>query len=95
MLFLKGLVFEPLGTSTPAPLRIHAIVEEGVDEEYKPKAPLLSRLNTEMLQEKAAEEVFDRISALQTEIESMRLEDEARRAAHQTLEEEHEEMKNE
>lgn len=93
--FAEESVFEPLGTSTPAPLRIHAIVEEGVDEEYKPKAPLLSRLNTEMLQEKAAEEVFDRISALQTEIESMRLEDEARRAAHQTLEEEHEEMKNE
>lgn len=88
-------VFEPQGTSTPAPLKNHAIIEEGVEEEARLQAPPLSRLNTEMLQDKAAEEVFDRISALQAEVESMRMEDEARRAAHEALEMEHENMRNE
>ena len=88
-------VFEPVGASTPGPLTKHAIFEEGVQEEARFQAPTLSRLNTETLQEKAAEEVFDRIAALQAEVERMRLEEESRRLAHQALEQKHEKLKRE
>ena len=87
-------VFEPLGTSTPAPLQNHAIIEEGVQEEAKLQAPPLSRMNTEMLQDQAAEEVFERISALQAEVERMRVEDEERRLAYQEVEQENEFLRN-
>ena len=88
-------VFEPLGTSTPAPLKNHAIIEEGVQEEARLQAPPLSRMNTEMIQDQAAEEVFERISALQAEVERMRLEDEERRLAYQEVEQENEFLRNE
>ena len=81
-------VFEPLGTSTPAPLKSHAIIEEGVRQEARLQAPPLSRMNTEMLQDQAAEEVFERISALQAEVEKMRVEDEERRLAYREIEQE-------
>ncbi len=93
--FPEESAIEPLGISTPVPLGNHATVEEGIEKEAKLQAPPLPRLSTEMLQEKAAEEVFDRISALQAEVENMRVEDEARRAAHEALLKEHEEMRNE
>ena len=83
-------VFEPVGASTPAPLN-HAI--EDFQEESRLAAPPLSRLNTEMRQDNTAEEVFDHIAALQAEVESMRMEEENRRLAHQVLEQENEEMK--
>ena len=83
-------VFEPVGTSTPAPLN-HAI--EDFQEQSRLAAPPLSRLNTEMRQDNTAEEVFDRIAALQAEVESMRMEEENRRLAHQALEQENEGMK--
>ena len=88
-------VFEPLGTSTPAALRSHAIIEEGVEEESRIQAPPMSRTNTEMLQDQAAEEVFERISALQAEVERMRVEDEERRLAYQEMERENEFLRNE
>lgn len=88
-------IFEPLGTSTPAPLRNHAVIEKGLEEEARMQAPPLTRLNTETLQNQAAEEVFDRISALQAEVENMRMEDEARRANHQALEQEHKKLREE
>ncbi|KAF6218831.1 hypothetical protein HO133_005374 [Letharia lupina] len=87
-------VFEPLGTSTPAPLKNHAIIEEGVQEEARIQAPPLSRMNTEMLQDQAAEEVFERISALQAEVERMRVEDEERRLAYHEIEQENELLRN-
>ena len=88
-------VFEPLGTSTPAALRSHAIIEEGVEEESRIQAPPMSRTNTEMPQNQAAEEVFERISALQAEVERMRVEDEERRLAYQEMERENELLRNE
>ena len=88
-------VFEPLGTSTPAPLKNHAIIEEGVQEEARLQAPPLSRMNTEMIQDQAAEEVFERISALQAEVERMRVEDEERRLACQEIEQENEFLRDE
>ena len=88
-------VFEPLGTSTPAALRSHAIIEEGVEEESRIQAPPMSRTNTEMLQNQAAEEVFERISALQAEVERMRVEDEERRLAYQEMERENEVLRHE
>lgn len=88
-------VFEPLGTSTPAPLKSDAIIERGVREEARLQAPPLSRMNTEKLQDQAAEEVFERISALQAEVERMRLEDEDRRLAYQEVEHENDFLRNE
>ena len=88
-------VFEPLGTSTPAPLKNHAIIEKGVQEEARLQAPPLSRMNTEMVQNQAAEEVFERISALQAEVERMRVEDEERRLACQEIEQENELLRDE
>lgn len=88
-------VFEPLGTSTPAPLKRHAIIEEGVQEEARLQAPPLSRMNTEMLQDQAAEEVFERISALQAEVERMRTEDEERRSAYGEIEQENDFLRDE
>ena len=87
-------VFEPLGTSTPAPLKNHAILEEGLEEEARLQAPPMSRMNTETLQNQAAEEVFERISALQAEVERMRVEDEERRLAYQEAEQENELLRN-
>ena len=92
---LEESVFEPVGASTPGPLTRHAIIEEGVQEEARLQSPPLSRMNTEMLQDEAAEQVFDRIAALQAEVERMRIEEENRRAAHEALEKEHEKMKRE
>ncbi|KAK4690314.1 hypothetical protein P7C71_g6447, partial [Lecanoromycetidae sp. Uapishka_2] len=86
-------VFEPLGTSTPAPLRNQAIIEDGVEKEAKLLAPPLSRSNTEIIQDRAAEEVFERISALQAEVERMQAEEQSRRLAHQTSEEENRVLK--
>ncbi|CAD6583633.1 MAG: hypothetical protein ASARMPREDX12_001321 [Alectoria sarmentosa] len=87
-------VFEPLGTSTPAPLKNHAIIEEGVEEEARLQSPPMSRMNTEMLQDQVAEEVFERISALQAEVERLRVEDEERRLAYQEVEQENEFLRN-
>ena len=88
-------VFEPFGTSTPAPLKSHAIIEEGVQQEARLQAPPLSRMNTEMLQDQATEEVFERISALQAEVERMRVEDEERRLAYREIEQEKDFLRNE
>ncbi|KAL6722244.1 hypothetical protein ACLMJK_001351 [Lecanora helva] len=87
--------FEPLATSTPAPMRNHAIIEEGLEKEEnsskkaRREAPPLTRSNTEIVQDQAAEEVFDRISALQLEVEKLRSENEAHHASYRDLEEEH------
>ena len=88
-------VFEPLGTSTPAPFKNHAIIEEGVEEEARIQAPPMSRMNTEMLQDRASEEVFERISALQAEVERIRIEGEERRLAYQEVKQENEFLRDE
>ena len=59
-----------------------------VDSPLRLPTPKLPRLNTEMEQERAAEEVFDRISALQAEVERLRDENENRFATSKRLEEE-------
>ena len=92
---LEESVFEPVGASTPGPLTRHVIIEEGVQEEAGLQAPPLSRMNTEMLQDEAPKEVFDRIAVLQAEVERMRIEEENRRAVYEALEKEHEKMKRE
>ena len=60
-----------------------------VHREQGPHTPLISRLNAEALQDKAAQEVFSQISALQAEVERLRLEAEDHRAEKQALEEDH------
>ncbi|KAL8970655.1 MAG: hypothetical protein Q9197_003700 [Variospora fuerteventurae] len=58
--WMKGTV--PMATSTPA------------IQNKQPVAPPMTRMNTEAMQDQAAQEVFDRIAALQTEVEQLRLE---------------------
>ncbi|KAI4281859.1 MAG: hypothetical protein L6R35_005537 [Caloplaca aegaea] len=58
--WMKGTV--PMATSTP------------IIKNKQPVAPPMTRMNTEAMQDQAAQEVFDRITALQTEVEQLRLE---------------------
>ncbi|KAL8951632.1 MAG: hypothetical protein Q9222_002393, partial [Ikaeria aurantiellina] len=58
---------EPLSTSTPA------VGSRQLSNKHS-SAPPFSRMNTEAMQELAAQEVFDQISALQAEVERLRLE---------------------
>lgn len=74
--------FRPLNTSTPAVIGSRKISGEDdlkAAEKENRQAPLLSRLNTEMMQNQAAEEVFDQISALQAQVERLRTQDEENR----------------
>ena len=88
--------FEPLGTSTPLPVRKnHSIIEEGVQREARVQAPPLTRSNTEMLQDKAAEDVSDQISLLQAEVGRMRSEGDSRRKAYEAMERENAILKQE
>ena len=88
--------FLPLSTSTPAPSQLKGLVnnQETREEVETPKnhAPPLSRLNTEAKHERAAEEVFDRISALQEEVESMRIQDENLYSTSQAQKREHKQL---
>ena len=97
--------FLPWSTSTPGLLRSRAQpdVQDIPQEAEKLEnihAPPLTRLNTEAKHDRAAEEVFDRISALQEDVERMRVEDEDRRYEHnahemayQQLQEDYENLK--
>ena len=58
---------QPLNTSTPA----HPMLQPSNNH---PSMPPFSRMNTEAIQDRAAQEVFDQISSLQAEVERLRLE---------------------
>ncbi|KAL8772859.1 MAG: hypothetical protein Q9209_002204 [Squamulea sp. 1 TL-2023] len=58
---------QPLSTSTPAPVILQGQIKRS-------SAPPLPRMNTEAVQNLAAQEVFDQISALQAEVERLHLE---------------------
>ncbi|KAI4272256.1 MAG: hypothetical protein LQ337_005422, partial [Flavoplaca oasis] len=58
---------QPLNTSTPA----HPMLQPPNNH---PSMPPFSRMNTEAIQDRAAQEVFDQISSLQAEVERLRLE---------------------
>lgn len=84
--------FEPLNTSTPAPPMSHkptTQVDEGFADDGNLQPPPLSRLNTETLQNRAAEEVFDQISALQMEVERLRAADQNSRYLNEMLKRAH------
>ncbi|KAL8935663.1 MAG: hypothetical protein Q9211_004589, partial [Gyalolechia sp. 1 TL-2023] len=67
----------PIGTSTPA------------FRQHRPAAPPLSRMNTEAVQDHAAQEVFDQISALHAEVERVRRENESLLSTQRTIEDAH------
>ncbi|KAL8731990.1 MAG: hypothetical protein Q9181_004106 [Wetmoreana brouardii] len=69
----------PLSTSTPAS-------ELAQRQDSRPPAPPLSRHNTEAMQDQAAQEVFDQISALQAEVERLQLENRDFQSAQRTVE---------
>ena len=77
----------PVGSSTPT--RVEKSKEVPTVENERAKTPPLTRLDTEALQDKAAEEVFNQISALQAEVERLRLEAEESQAEKCMLEEQH------
>ncbi|KAL8787365.1 MAG: hypothetical protein Q9213_002248 [Squamulea squamosa] len=58
---------QPLSTSTPASVMLQG-------QSKRSSAPPFPRMNTEVMQDRAAQEVFDQISALQAEVERLRLE---------------------
>ncbi len=58
---------QPLNTSTPA----HPMLQPPNNH---PSMPPFSRMNTEAIQDRATQEVFDQISSLQAEVERLRLE---------------------
>lgn len=71
---------EPIGASTAAAsvnTRGNSLEAAVSTESGRPPHP--SRLNTEKTQHRAAEEVLDQISALQAELEKLRLQDESNR----------------
>ena len=78
-------ILDPISTSTPAP----KLARAGNDIQR----PSTARGTTELVQDQAAEEVFQKISALQAEVERMREAEERRRAAYKQLQEENREMK--
>lgn len=89
--------FLPLSTSTPGPSKLRGLADmqetrEEVEKLGNIHAPPLSRLNTEAKHDRAAEEVFDRISALQDEVEQMRIEDDIRCSASRAHEREHKQL---
>ena len=80
--------FVPLSTSTPAVFGKQMKVGEDrlkIPEKQIHQPPPLSRLNTETMQNRAAEEVFDQISALQAEVEKLRIENENSRLSKDAL----------
>lgn len=84
--------FEPLSTSTPAPCvnqKRTAPLDVGSANHGNLQPPPLSRVNTETLQNKAADEVFDQISALQAEVERLRLGDQNNRYINEMLKRAH------
>ncbi|KAI4126114.1 MAG: hypothetical protein LQ338_003919 [Usnochroma carphineum] len=55
----------------------------------RPAAPAMTRMNTEAIEDQAAQEVFDRISALQSEVEQLRLENNDHQSAQLAAEHTH------
>ena len=86
-------LLEPVGTSTPASQERHDVDYEDLRVQMVTQVPALTRSNTQV-QNQAAEEVFERISALQAEVEKMRVEDGFRREAHAELEQENIRLRN-
>ncbi|KAL8814635.1 MAG: hypothetical protein Q9223_006160, partial [Gallowayella weberi] len=68
----------PLSTSTPAP----AVLQ---DMNKRSSAPPFARMNTEAMQDRAAQEVFDQISALQAEVERLRMENKDHLSAQRSI----------
>ncbi|KAL8847930.1 MAG: hypothetical protein Q9221_007062 [Calogaya cf. arnoldii] len=69
---------QPLGASLFAPEMSNA-------PDTRFSAPPISRMNTEAMQDRAAQEVFDQISMLQAEVERLRLENEDHMSAKRSI----------
>lgn len=83
-------LYEPTGASTAAASvnsRGNGLEAAGSTESGRPPPP--SRLNTEKIQDRAAEEVLNQISALQAELEKLRLQDESNRYMNEMLKRAH------
>lgn len=86
----NGSPHEPIGTYTAAALTNHSdngSEAAGFADSGRP--PPISRLNTEKIQNRAAEEVLDQISSLQAELEKLQLQDESNRYMNEMLKRAH------
>lgn len=86
----NGCPYEPMGASMAAASlnnRGNGLEAAGSTETGRPPPP--SRLNTEKIQNRAAEEVLDQISALQAELEKLQLQDETNRYMNEMLKRAH------
>ena len=80
---------DPRAPDSPTPLARQGSGSQQAQETQPTSLPLpapLSRLNTETKQNNAAEEVFSHISALQAEVERLRLENQTIRSTNSSLE---------
>lgn len=83
-------ILEPVGMSTPYTKAERVEHGNARQEVQVDKRPLMARGETELQQDLAAEEVFERISALQAEVEELRETEEKRRSAFNRLSTENE-----
>lgn len=81
---------QPMSTSTPAPGLLQSSNKHS-------SAPPFSRMNTEVMQDRAAhtQEVFDQISALQVEVERLRLENKEHMSAERSIQQANLQQQNE
>lgn len=87
---MNECLYEPMGASTVAASVNNSgngLDAAGSTESGRPPPP--SRLNTEKIQNRAAEEVLDQISALQAELEKLQLQDESNRYMNEMLKRAH------
>lgn len=86
----NGCLYEPMGTYTAAAStnKCDNDSEAAGSTEFG-RPPPISRLNTEKIQNRAAEEVLDQISSLQAELEKLQLQDESNRYMNEMLKRAH------
>ena len=86
----NGCIYEPMGKYTAATSTNNSgNGSEAAGSTESGRPPPISRLNTEKIQNRAAEEVLDQISSLQAELEKLQLQDESNRYMNEMLKRAH------
>lgn len=86
----NGCLYEPMGTYTAAASTSNnGNGSEAVRSTESCRPSPISRLNTEKIQNRAAEEVLDQISSLQSELEKLQRQDESSRLMNEMLKRAH------
>lgn len=86
----NGCLYEPIGTSMAAASANNSGNGSETADPTEPSRPHpISRLNTEKIQNRAAQEVLDQISALQAQLEKLHLQDESNQYMNEMLKRAH------